>query len=450
MVFSLDPIVFVYVAAVCLGTAVLFGLAPALQVSKTDVNDVLKEGTRGGSGGVQSRRLVNAFVIGQVVLTVVLLSGAVFFTRSFMSLYAMDSGFETDGLLTMQIYLPLTKYPQAPEQLEVHTNLIDRLQGLSGTAASAIASSPPIVGGGQVGVELDGRVAEPEETPPRSSVVTVSEDYFATLGLPILQGRAFNRADGEPGSETLIVNQRFVAVHLEGGNALGRRVRLGASPDTDPGVGWMTIVGVVPDVRQGSSEDVEIYPGAYRPLRGNPGRSVVLLVRVVGDPAVATSGVRQAMRAVEPDVPVFDVATMDELLAEARWPFRVFGLMFSVFAVAALLLSSVGLYSITAHSVIQRTREFGIRISLGAEPREISRLALRRVLNQLAIGIPIGIAGAYGVGNLLQGLLVQSTPGDPLTLGGIAFLLVAVAIAACTIPARRAAALDPVTALRVE
>jgi ABC-type antimicrobial peptide transport system permease subunit len=156
------------------------------------------------------------------------------------------------------------------------------------------------------------------------------------------------------------------------------------------------------------------------------------------------------MRAVEPDVPVFDVATMDELLAEARWPFRVFGLMFSVFAVAALLLSSVGLYSITAHSVIQRTREFGIRISLGAEPREISRLALRRVLNQLAIGIPIGIAGAYGVGNLLQGLLVQSTPGDPLTLGGIAFLLVAVAIAACTIPARRAAALDPVTALRVE
>ena len=450
MVFSLDPIVFVYVAVVCLGTAILFGLAPALQVSKTDVNDVLKEGTRGGSGGVQSRRWASAFVVGQVVLTLVLLSGATFFTRSFASLYAMDTGFETEGLLTMQIYLPLTKYPQAPEQLEVLTDLTDRLQGLAGTEASAITNSLPIIGGGQVGVELDGRVAEPEETPPRSSVVTVSEDYFATLGLPILQGRGFNRADGEPGSETVIVNQRFVDVHLEGGDALGRTVRLGAAPQSDPADGWMTIVGVVPDVRQGSSEDVEIYPGAYRPLRGNPGRAVILLVRALGDPAAATSEVRQLMRAVEPDVPVFNVSTMDDVLAEARWPFRVFGLMFSVFAVAALLLSSVGLYSITAHSVVQRTREFGIRISLGAEPREISRLALRRVLIQLAVGVPIGIAGAYGVGNVLQGLLVESASGELLTLGGIAFLLVGVAVTACMIPARRASSVDPVTALRVE
>jgi putative ABC transport system permease protein len=449
MVFSLDPIVFVYVAAVCLGTAILFGLAPALQVSKTDVNDVLKEGTRGGSGGVQSRRWAGAFVIGQVVLTLVLLSGAAFFTRSFASLYAMDTGFETEGLLTMQIYLPLTKYPQAPEQIEVLTDLTDRLQGLAGTEASAITTSLPIVGGGQVGVELDGRVAEPEETPPSSSVVSVSEDYFTTLGLPILQGRGFNRADGEPGSETVIVNQRFVDVHLEGGDALGRTVRLGADPESDPADGWMTIVGVVPNVRQGSSEDVEINPGAYRPLRGNPGRAVSLLVRAVGDPAVVTSQVRQVVRAVEPDVPVFNVSTMDDVLAEARWPFRVFGLMFSVFAGAALLLSSVGLYSITAHSVVQRTREFGIRISLGAEPREISRLALRRVLVQLAVGVPIGVAGAYGVGNVLQGLLVESASGNLLTLG-IAFLLVGVSVAACLVPARRASTMDPVTALRVE
>jgi putative ABC transport system permease protein len=450
MTFSLDPIVFVYVAVVCLGTAILFGLAPALQVSKTDVNDVLKEGTRGGSGGVRSRRLASAFVIGQVVLTLVLLSGAAFFTRSFASLYAQDAGFETEGLLTMQIYLPLTKYPQAPEQLEVLTDLTDRLQGVAGAEAIAITSSLPIVGGGQVGVELDGRAAEPEETPPRSTVVTVSEDYFEALGLPILQGRGFNRADGEPGSETVIVNQRFIEVHLEGGDALGRTVRLGADPQSDPADGWMTIVGVVPDIRQGSSEEVEIYPGAYRPLRGNPGRAVSLLVRALGDPAAVTSEVRQVMRAVEPDVPVFNVSTMDDVLAEARWQFRVFGLMFSVFAVAALLLSSVGLYSITAHSVVQRTREFGIRIALGAEAREISRLALRRVLIQLAIGVPIGAAGAYGVGNLLQGLLVESASGDLLTLGGIILLLVGVAVTACTIPARRASSVDPVTALRVE
>jgi ABC-type antimicrobial peptide transport system permease subunit len=203
-------------------------------------------------------------------------------------------------------------------------------------------------------------------------------------------------------------------------------------------------------VRQTALEEQETDPVAYRPLRGSPLRSVGLLVRARGDAAEVTSQVRQTMRSVEPDVPVSDVMSMDERLAEQRWPFRVFGIMFSVFAMAAMLLSAVGLYSITTHSVIQRTREFGIRISLGAPPREISRLALRRVLIQLAIGVPIGAAGAYGVGRLLSSLLVQTTAGDPFTLGGIVLLLVGVAVTACMIPARRAASVDPVTALRVE
>jgi ABC-type antimicrobial peptide transport system permease subunit len=156
------------------------------------------------------------------------------------------------------------------------------------------------------------------------------------------------------------------------------------------------------------------------------------------------------MRSVEPDVPLFDVGTFEQRLAEQRWPFRVFGLMFSVFAGAALLLSSVGLYSITAHAVIRRTREFGIRMALGAPSRNISRLAFRRVLVQLAIGIPLGLAGAYAVGNLLEGLLVQVTAGDPLILGGVVLLLAVISVSACIVPARRAASVDPVTALRVE
>jgi ABC-type antimicrobial peptide transport system permease subunit len=212
----------------------------------------------------------------------------------------------------------------------------------------------------------------------------------------------------------------------------------------------MTIVGVIPNVPQAAQGDEDYDAVVYQPLRSSPSRTAALLVRTRGDPAAATSAVRRTMRAVEPDVPVFDVMTLDDLLAEQRWPFRVFGTMFSLFAVAALLLSGVGLYSITTHAVVQRTREFGIRISLGAQPREISRLALRRVLIQLAIAIPIGIAGAYGVGNLLEGMLVQVSAGDPLTLGGIALLLVVIALVACLKPARRAAAVDPVTALAVE
>jgi ABC-type antimicrobial peptide transport system permease subunit len=156
------------------------------------------------------------------------------------------------------------------------------------------------------------------------------------------------------------------------------------------------------------------------------------------------------MRAVEPDVPGADVMTIGDRLASQFWPFRVFGIMFSVFAGSALLLSAVGLYSITAHSVIQRMREFGIRVSLGAEPRDISRLALRRVLVQLAVGLPVGLAGAYGVGRLLSGFMVQVEPGDPILLGSIALLLAVIAISACLVPARRAAAVDPVSALRME
>jgi predicted permease len=450
MVFTLDPVVFGYVAAVCLATAVAFGLAPALQVSKTDVNEVLKEGTRGGTGGRRSRRVASAFVIGEVVLTLVLLSGAAFFSRSFQNLYAMEDDLDTQDLLIMQIYLPLTKYPEGPEQLAVLADFADRLQDVAGIEASALVSSPPLMGGNRQGVELDGRVREPDETPPPTTVVTVSEGYLATLRLAPTQGRDFNRADGEPGSETVLVNERFAELYLGDGEALGRRVRVGAGESADPAEGWLTVVGVVPDVRQAAIEDEETDPVVYRPLRGNPGRSMALLVRAQGDAGAATSEVRRTMRAVEPDVPVFDVQTLDESLAENRLMFAIFGVMFSAFAGAALLLSTVGLYSITARSVIQRTREFGIRISLGAEPREIRRLALRRVLVQLAIGIPIGLAGAYGVGNLLEGLLVQITAGDPLILGSIATLLAAIAVVACLVPAKRAASVDPVTALRVE
>jgi predicted permease len=450
MTFTLDPIVFIYIAATCLGTAIFFGLAPALQVSKTDVNEVLKEGTRGGSGGLRMRRWASVLVVAEMVLTMVLLSGAAFFVTSFANAYAREDALDSEGLLAMQIYLPLTKYPQAPEQLEVLTSLLDRLQSAQGIEASAIASSPPLMGGARLGVELDGRVSEPDEDRLPATVVTVSENYLATVRLDLTQGRSFNRADGEPGSETVLVNERFVEQHLAGGEALGRRVRFGANDNTGPEEGWMTIVGVVPNLPQGALQEEDFDAVAYRPLRGNPGRAVALLVRARGDESGVTGEVRRAMRAVEPDVPVFNVMTIEAMLTEQLWPFRIFGVLFSVFAVAALLLSAVGLYSITAHSVIQRMREFGIRVSLGAQPREISRLALRRVLVQLAVGLPLGLAGAYGVGKLLGSFLVQIEAGDPLILGGIALILSAIAISACLVPARRAGAVDPVTALRVE
>ena len=451
MEFTMDPMVFGFMALACLGTAVVFGLAPALYVSRTDVNAVLKEGTRGGSGGVRARRWAAMLIMGEVVLTLVLLSGAGFMMRSFMNLYTLDLGVDTDRLLTMEIYLPLTQYPQPAQQIGVYDELLDRMRTVASVGGqAALTSAPPLGGGGGGGLELDGRAAEPEETRPTVTSLVVSEDYFDVLRLPLRQGRVFTREDGEPGSEVAIVNQRFVDLHFADGEALGRRLRLVSGETAAPDAPWFTVIGVAPNVRQRDIEDQQADAVVYRPLRSAPVRSAILLVRADGDPAAATASVRETMRTVEPDVPLADVMSMDDRLALQRWPFRVFGTLFGLFAVIALTLSAVGIYSITANSVTQRTREFGIRASLGAEPRAISWLALRRVLGYLLIAVPVGGAGAYAVGRLLQSLLVQTTPGDPLTLGAVVLVMVAVAVLASLWPARRAARIDPMVALRTE
>jgi predicted permease len=452
MEFRMDPMVFGFMALACVGTAVVFGLAPALYVSRTDVNAVLKEGTRGGSGGVRARRWAGMLIMGEVVLTLVLLSGAGFMMRSFMNLYTLDLGIDSDGLVTMEIYLPLTQYPRPDQQIDVYDRLLDRMRTVSAVGGrAALASALPLDGGGGGGLELDGRVTEPGVEPPIVRSLVVSEEYFDVLGVSLRQGRAFTREDGEPGSEVAIVNQRFVDQHLDGGEALGRRIRLREGAAFDPEVApWLTVVGVSPDVPQGDIQEGATAAVVYRPLRASPVRSINLVVRAENDPAAVTAQVRETMRAVEPDLPLADVMSMDDRLALERWPFRVFGTLFAVFAGIALTLSAVGIYSITASSVAQRTREFGIRASLGAEPRAISWLALRRVLRYLLIALPVGGAGAYAVGRLLQSLLVQTTPGDPLTLGAVVLVMVAVAVLASLWPARRAARIDPMVALRIE
>jgi putative ABC transport system permease protein len=451
MEFTMDPMVFGFMAVACVGTAVVFGLAPALYVSRTDVNAVLKEGARGGSGGVRARRWAGALIMGEVVLTLVLLSGAGFMMRSFMNLYTLDLGVDTDGLVTMEIYLPLTQYPQPDQQMRVYDELLDRMRTVSSVGGrAALTSALPLDGGAGLGVELDGRAAEPGETRPTVTSLVVSEDYFDILGLPLSQGRALTREDGEPGSEVAIVNERFAELHFAGGDALGRRLRLVSGEPAPADAPWLTVVGVAPNVRQRDIQERETDPVVYRPLRSAPGRALTLLVRAEGDPAAATASVRETMQTVEPDVPLADVMSMDERLALSRWPFRVFGTLFALFAAIALTLSAVGIYSITASSVSQRTREFGIRASLGAEPRTISWLALRRVLGYLLVALPVGGAGAYAVGRLLRSLLVQTTPGDPLTLGAVVLVMMAVAVMASLWPARRAARIDPMVALRNE
>ena len=452
MTFDMDVVVFAFMAAVCLGTAIVFGLAPALHVSKTDANEILKEGGRSGTGGVRARRWTSALMVAELVLTVVLLAGAGFMMKSFLTLYRLDVGVDTSHILTMQLYLPLTKYPQPGPRTAVYHQLEERLHGIGAIQASAITTNFPLGGGMGRTLSIEGRTDPDSEVKPLVTMLTVGDDYFNTLNIRVVRGRVFNSADGLPGHEAVVVNQRFAAMHFPADDPIGRRIKLTIDPlpPGTPPPTWATIVGVIPNIRQRNFREVETDPVVYLPYRADPQRTAIVLIRTLGDPASVAASVREVMRTVEPDLPLYNIRTMDQQLARQRWQFEIFGSMFAMFAGIALVLSAVGLYAVTAYSVTQRTQEIGIRMALGAQSRGMLWLVLRRALVQLGIGLPLGVAGAFGVGKILESLLVQTTPYDPVTLSTTVALLISVAILACLWPARRAARLDPMAALRYE
>jgi putative ABC transport system permease protein len=456
MSFTMDGRVLAFLAAICLGTGLVFGIAPALHVSKSDVNEVLKEGGRSGSAGARARRWTGGLIMAELALTVVLLAGAGFMTRSFLGLYHLDLGIETSHLLTMRLALPDRKYPSLAQRTAFYERLEARLRANPRMQAVSIASNVPLQSGLLSRLAIEGRPLAAGERPPTVTTITIDPSYFETLGIKLVQGRVFNDSDGLAGHESVIVNQRFAQVHFRNDDPVGKRIQL--TPDTGAAAApaappvWASIIGVAPIVRQRNVAQPDPDPIAYIPLRSDPRAAMTLLARVQGDPAQMTSLVREEVRAIDPDLPVFGIQTMDQRLALQRLPFKVFGTMFAVFALIALLLSAIGLYAVTAYSVTQRTQEIGLRMALGARSTQVMWLFLRRAFFHLAVGMTIGIAGAVGMGKILEKttLLVQTTGQDPVTLLSITALLALVAIVACLWPARRAAQLDPLVALRCE
>jgi putative ABC transport system permease protein len=449
--FTMDARVFAFFAVVCLGTGVIFGLAPALHASKTDLNDVLKEGGR-GSSSMRARRWTGVLIIAELALTLVLLAGAGFMVRSFLALYRLDLGIESAHVTTMRLSLPAQKYPTNEVKQAFFDRLDDRLAVVPGVRSATVTTHLPLNGGQTRQLAVDGRPEIAGQQPPVVTLLTIGPRYFETLGRQLARGRIFDHADGATGHDVAIVNQRFVTMHFPGEDPLGRRIKL--MPDGPTGTGtapaWMTIVGVSPTIRQRNVQEADADPVVYQPLRAQPPAFASLIVRAQNDPARLTPLLREEVRAIDPDLPLFGISTFDEQLAQQRWPFRIFGALFTIFALIALALSAVGLYAITAYSVAQRTQEIGVRMALGAQAPQVWWLIMRQSLVQLAIGLAIGIAGAFGVGKLLESLLAQIGTRDPITLVSIVGLLVAVSLAACFWPARRATSLDPVTALRYE
>jgi predicted permease len=448
--FTMDGRVFAFFAAICLATGVVFGLAPALHISRTDINEVLKEsGGRSGSGGIRARRWTGALIVVEVALTLMLLAGAGYMMRSFLTLYRLDVGVETSRLLTLNMVLPDRKYPTPEQRAAFYHRLDERLAAIGSIRGGTIATNAPAGGGQQYRLAIDGRPTPAGEPPPQVSRVVVGPRYFDAVGLTLRRGRVFADTDGATGHEVAIVNQRFATMHFANEDPIGRRIKLATDPPASPEPAWMTIVGVTPNVRQRSLQEPDPDPVVYVPYRSAPLPFMMMIVRAQGQPGSLASTLREEVRALDPDLPLFGIRTLDESLAQQRWPFRVFGTMFAMFATIALVLSAVGLYAITAYSVAQRTQEIGVRMALGAQAPQVWWLVIRRSLVQLAAGLAIGIAGAFGVGALLRSIVLGSA-NDPLTLVAIATLFVGVSLAACFWPARRATRLDPVSALRYE
>jgi predicted permease len=459
IVFTVDYVVLGYLAAICVVTGVLFGLAPALHVTKTSLNEVMKEGGRGTAGGRGARWTSGILIVGEVALTIVLLVGAGLMVRSFLKLYAIDIGMKPDNLMAMRLNLSGPKYDKPEVRREFYTNIEARLAAVPGIDASAVSSSvPPFGGTWRRQFEIDGRPARnPGEQALETSSVTINPAFFEVAGVQMRRGRAFNALDGNPGVETAIINERMAARFFPNEDPIGRRIKFirpdppagtpAPSPPLPPEM-WRTIVGVVPTLRHNSPQDAEPDAVAYLPLQQHPDRFMMLFVRSRLEPGTIMNAVRREVQAIDQDQPVFTVQTVEQMLTQATWPYRVFGSLFAIFAVFGLVLSSVGLYAVMAYSVTQRTAEVGVRMALGAEGPQVSWMFLKRGLIQLALGLSIGLAAAFGVSRVMRTLLVQVTPTDPLTFVAITVLLSVTAIAACLIPARRATRIDPLIALR--
>ena len=450
MVFAMDWRTFAVFLATCVATGLIFGLAPALHASTTNIHELLKEGGRSGSGGIRARRMTTGLIVAQLALTLVLLAGAGLMVRSFLTMYRMDIGIDTSRLVVSGMIIPATKYPGWEDRTRFLQSIDDQFTAPAIEVAST-ASAPPFGGGAVRRLEVDGRQETPGERLPEVTMLSVGSRYFETIGVRLVQGRAFTNEDGGPGRRIAIVNQRLVEQHFKGQNPVGRVIRLSQDITGSETPEWLTVVGVVPNVRQrNNNQERDPDSIAYIPHRQNTlmARSAQVLARMRTDPQQAAPLLRQTMMKVDPDQALNTPRTLDEMLSQQRWFLRVFTTMFTAFGLTALVLAAVGLYAVTAYSVTQHTRDIGTRMVLGAKPGQVIWLFLRRSLVQLTIGLAIGLGAALAAGQVLQSMLVQTSARDPLTLAAIVVLLIAVSLAACIGPARRATRLDPLDALR--
>ena len=449
---SVDTSVLLFTLAVSVATGLVFGLAPAIHASNPNLQETLKDAARGATGGVRRNRLRSMLVVSEFALALMLLISAALLIRSFWQLNNVNPGFNSQNVLTARLWLPQPNLPETgpyfthPARVLLYKQVIEKIATLPGVKSVGGVSQLPLGGGRpNAPVMIEGR---PLESNSLNIVepLFASPGYFNALGIQLVKGRLFTDQDDDKAPRSVVVSQKFADKFFSGEDPIGKRIQFGTRP-AQPN--WQTIIGIVRDVKS-EGLAVEGKPQVYRSLLQVSGLSLALVVRTSSDPGALSEAVRDSVRSIDPDLPVYSIRTMEEVMSVSVGQQRFAMVLLGVFALIALVLSAVGIYGVMSYSVSQRTHEIGIRMALGARQGDVLQLIIKQGFILTFSGMAIGLIAAFAVTRFMSFLLFAVSPTDPLTFASITALLGAVAMLACYLPARKATRVDPMIALRYE
>jgi putative ABC transport system permease protein len=460
---GLDQRVLIFTGLISVLTGLVFGLAPALQASRADVQETLKETARSTTGG--RHRLRQVLVISEVALTLVLLIGAGLLMRSFYRLQQVNPGFVDEHVLSFSVSVPEQKYPDEHQWLNFYQEVMRRLRALPGVQEVAVTSRVPMgENDWQSGFRVVGQPPPPPGQGPSMEVTLVSPDYFRTMGIPLLRGRYFSEQDNRDkldeeklrglnrqqrmraGLKSVIIDEEFARRHWPNEDALGKQILWGGGQNDPP----LTVVGIVGRVKLYRPNEPAGFVQCYFPFLELPDNGMSFVVKTTLEPEQLIAAARHQVQAVDTSQPIYNVKTLTQLRAQSVAPQRFNLLLLGMFAAVALALAVVGIYGVMSYAVTQRTHEIGLRVALGAQTRDVLKLVVGQAMKLALLGVALGLLGAAALTRLLANLLFGVRPTDPLTFAVVALLLALVALLACWIPARRAARVDPMIALRCE
>ncbi len=446
--FDMDVTVLVFVLLVTMLASLVSGVAPALQASRTDVNEVLNDEGR-GSSSFRMGRFSGVLVVGEIAMSCGLLIASGLMIKSVTQLKNLDLPFVTDNIFTARLNLPQSEYPDTTNRIAFYNDLLPRLRSIPGVEAATLSDGLPASGNGSRVFEVEGQSYATERDYPVAREGIVTPGYFETFEARVLRGRAFTTGDIPETLPVAVVNETFARNFFPDGDPMGRRIRMGRADTTAK---WLTVVGVVPDMKmEGIDDDDDSPAGFYIPIaQSGVGNFVSIALRTSGDPLAVTNDVRAKVTEIDANLPIYNVLTMNQVIAEETWFYGTFGTLFMVFGGVALFMAAVGLYGVMSFAVSQRRTEMGVRMALGAQPNGLIGLVMRKGTIQLAIGLTIGLTLALLAGGPLEIVMYDVSARDPLVFGITVFTLAATGLTASFIPARRVTKVDPATALHSE